>query len=236
MAFKKEDKRRWFILQCRYYKGESEPPHTLPEGYSLMWDYEMRWVQWNLDNDDMLKHFDADIKALNLETKPGDQTPLTLKALLCNRYLHWGGYAPLEEELKGFEKWYVNYYQLWKTNREHRADKRRPALTSKCRYYHGEDCCPYTESFNIQIWKWEKEWVEALANSHSNRELFFKELMNAPCLNTRPLSYWKNYAHKVWMPATLLAYFGMNFAKNYGGFKHEIEENFDYFIVKYATK
>lgn len=236
MTYTKEDKRRWLILQCRYFKGEAEPPQSLPEGYALMWDYEMRWVQLNLENDEMLKHFDEDIKALMLETKPGDQTPLTLKALLCNRYLHWGGYAPLEEELKNFEEWYVNHYQLWKTNREHRADKRRPKLISRCRYYNGEDCCPYTKSDNILMWQWEKEWVEALAYSYSNREGYFKELMNTLCLGAIPLTYWKEKAHKLGMPASLLACFGKNLGKTYVGFTHEMDEYFDYFLSEYLRK
>lgn len=116
MENSKEDKKKYLILQCRYYKGETEPPRSLPEGYALMWDYEMRWVDWNLNQNQMLIHFDEDIRTLRLETKEGDKTPLTLKALLCNRFLHWGGYKPLDEELNDFEKWYIDFYQKYPTN------------------------------------------------------------------------------------------------------------------------
>lgn len=172
MTYTKEDKKRYLILQCRYYKGESEPPKTLPEGYALMWDYESRWVDWTLNEDKMVNHFENDIRDLHLETKEGDKTPLTLKALLCNRYLHWGGYAPLEEELKNFEKWYVDFYQMWKTNREHRADKRKPDLIAKCKYYKGENDNPWEYCYSPvleyrkSIWCIEKEWSDAMAESY----------------------------------------------------------------------
>ena len=234
--YTKDDTRRWLILQCRYYRGEPTPPSTLPEGYALMWDYEMRWVQWTLEEDCMIDHFKSDIKQLHLETKKGDKTPLTLKALLCNRYLKWSSeYTPLKEALKDFEKWYVDFYQLWKTNKERRADKRRMELIPKCRYYKGEGVCPYNHDVDIKIWQWEKEWVEALADSYSNRERFFKELMSTPCLNTRPLAYWKTMAHNYHMPATLLACMGKNYAKECKvPFMHELEEYFEHFLCSYA--
>ena len=237
MAYTKEDKRRWLILQCRYYKGEPTPPSTLPEGYALMWDYEMRWVQWTLEEDDMIENFKNVIRRFHLETKEGDKSPLILKALLCNRYLKWSSeYTPLKEALKNFEKWYVDFYQLWKTNREHRADKRRPDLIIKCRYYRGEDSCPYKKTSEIQVWKWEKEWVEAIADSYSNRDRFFGELMATPCLGARPIEQWKNYAHHIGMPATLLACFGKNYGEGFGGFKYEMEEYFEHFLHDYICK
>ena len=62
------------------------------------------------------------IEEFHLENKDGDKTPLTLKALLLNRYLHWcGAYAPIEEALIHFEKWYMDHYLIRSTNEERKA-------------------------------------------------------------------------------------------------------------------
>lgn len=104
---------------CRYYNGESEPLRSLPEGCALMWDYEWHWVQRSLKNDPMMEQFQRMIEEFHLENKDGDKTPLTMKALLLNRYLHWcGAYASLEETLKHFEKWYMDHYLVRSTNEE----------------------------------------------------------------------------------------------------------------------
>lgn len=236
--YTKEDKRRWLILQCRYYNGEENPPKTACQGNSaLLWDYEMRWVLWNLEDGAQMKNFEEEATCFNLEVAEGDKTPLTMKSLLFNRYMHWGGgYLPIEEEIKHFEETFYAEYLSRKTNRERRADMRKTKLLMDCKVYKGEQDNHYKLSKNEQIWNWEKEWVEALADSYSHRERFFKELMSSPCLSARPLSYWKNYAHKLGMPATLLACFGKNFANGFGGFKHEIEENFDYFLDAYKAE
>ena len=107
---------------CRYYNGESEPPRSLPEGCALMWDYEWHWVLWSLKNDSMMEQFQRMIEEFHLENKDDDRTPLTMKALLLNRYLHWcGAYASIEETLKHFEKWYMDHYLIRSTNEERKA-------------------------------------------------------------------------------------------------------------------
>ena len=114
--------RQYLLNMCRYYNGESEPPRSLPEGCALMWDYEWRWMQWSLKKDPMMEQFQRMIEEFHLENKDGDKTPLTLKALLLNRYLHWGGvYAPIEEALRHFEKWYMDHYLIRSTNEERKA-------------------------------------------------------------------------------------------------------------------
>ena len=115
-------RRQYLLSQCRYYNGESEPPRSLPEGCALMWDYEWHWVLWSLKNDPMMEQFQRKIEEFHLENKEGDDTPLTMKALLLNRYLHWcGAYASIEEALKHFEKWYESHYLIWSTNDERKA-------------------------------------------------------------------------------------------------------------------
>ena len=53
-----------------------------------MWDYEWHWVLWSLKNDPMMEQFQTMIEEFHLENMDGDKTPLTMKALLLNRYLH----------------------------------------------------------------------------------------------------------------------------------------------------
>ena len=87
-----------------------------------MWDYEWHWVLRSLKNDPMMEQFQTMIEEFHLENKDGDKTPLTLKALLLNRYLHWcGAYASIEETLKHFEKWYIDHYLIRPTNEERKA-------------------------------------------------------------------------------------------------------------------
>ena len=115
-------RRQYLLSQCRYYNGESEPPRSLPEGCALMWDYEWHWVQRSLKNDPTMEQFQTMIEEFHLENKEGDDTPLTMKALLLNRYLHWcGAYAPIEEALRHFEKWYMDHYLIRLTNEERKA-------------------------------------------------------------------------------------------------------------------
>ena len=114
--------RQFLLSQCRYYNGESEPPRSLPEGCDLMWGYERNWVLWSLKNGPMMEQFQRMIEEFHLENKDGDKTPLTMKAMLLNRYLHWcGAYASIEETLKHFEKWYMDHYLVRPTNEERKA-------------------------------------------------------------------------------------------------------------------
>ena len=122
MSLSNLTRRQYLLSQCRYYNGKSEPPRSLPEGCALMWDYEWHWVLWSLKKDPMMEQFQRKIEEFHLENKEGDDTPLTMKALLLNRYLHWGGvYAPIEEALRHFEKWYECHYLIRSTNEERKA-------------------------------------------------------------------------------------------------------------------
>lgn len=97
------------IKHCRYYKGEDDCPEDISKvGNGLLWEYEQFWVIRDEFRDEKgynttgyiyygLKDFNAD-----------DGVPITLKALLFNRYCHWcGGYGNDAEE---FKEWYKNYF------------------------------------------------------------------------------------------------------------------------------
>ena len=172
--YTKEDRRCYLILQCRYYKGEADAPKSLPEGTTLFWNYERCWVDWSLKGDHTMKELEEDAKIFHLTSEAGDMTPLSLKSLLFNRFMHWtGGYQPIEKDIISFENWYRTSYRQWKTNREHRADKRRPGLTAKCRYYKGETSNPWEHvsfssinNYRRTYWYLEKNWVEGMSMSY----------------------------------------------------------------------
>lgn len=95
-----------FFEMCRYYKGEAENPH---EGDAAMfWEYEKWWVD---SFDDKQKHdvlLDAISRYVKLGLMPfreNDGTPMTLKALLLNRYEEWCEGSPGD-----FERWYSERY------------------------------------------------------------------------------------------------------------------------------
>lgn len=100
------------IKLCRYYKGEKECPEKLnKEGYGTIWFYEQIWVQ----NPDFRDETD-DIDNINfygykhaglIDFNVGDGVPVSLKALLFNRYCHWSGYG---DPIIGFKRWYFEFY------------------------------------------------------------------------------------------------------------------------------
>lgn len=237
--YSKEDKRKYLILQCRYYKGEAKQPNPKNEAlknFHIFWGCERMWVDCSLNNEKEIQSFQKEATELKLKSLSGDQTPLTLKALLCNRYLHWlGGYKKLEEELKDFEIWYAKEYQQWKTNREQRAEKRRPELIVKCRFYHGEESCPFENWTSSFSWNCEKEWVDSLSLSWLARDRYIEAFRNAPSFGAKDvlvLNSWKKRAWDKKVPFTLLCCLASKYAEGWG-LKHEIEENFDFYFTEY---
>lgn len=97
-----------FLPFCRYYKGEKECPKDTKASF---WEYEKKWIEFSIDKDDTLGDMlDEYIAAGLSEFEMRDGIPVTLKALLFNRYGHWlGGYG-LIEDAKAFKKWYRDSY------------------------------------------------------------------------------------------------------------------------------
>lgn len=139
------------IKHCRYYKGEE---HCPSEAIGLFWDYERLWVEWffeaqenencdaakRLDNM-MREYFKAGYKDFSLY----DGVPVSLKALLFNRFEHWN-------QSDGFKEWYMEKYIS--------GSERKRNLIAICRYYRGESEPPadYSE-IRKTIWKFESMWV-----------------------------------------------------------------------------
>lgn len=96
------------ISKCRYYHGESDNP--TPENDNTnrgrFWEYEKIWCEtyksetsYNIDNV-------TEYICYGLMMFGGGDTPMTLKALLFNRYSHWFG-----SNASGFKKFYYDSYQ-----------------------------------------------------------------------------------------------------------------------------
>ena len=97
------------IKYCRYYKGEEFCPEDISKDENeSLWYYEQLWVKRDELRDEKgyntTGYIDYGLKDFNAD----DGVPITLKALLFNRYCHWsGGYG---NDVEGFKKWYKKYY------------------------------------------------------------------------------------------------------------------------------
>lgn len=164
MEYSKEDKHKHYTLQCRFYNGEEEAPDWMSQNERMFWFYEQCWVLGNTEGN-FYNGYLQDYPSLK-DFESSDRTPLELKALICDRYCHFGG------DVESFKKFYLREYQIRKTNREQRADQRRPELIAKCKYYHGEEQNPWDriDAADEDLWrKWywdlEKQWVDELSMS-----------------------------------------------------------------------
>lgn len=93
---------------CRYYDGITIEKGTTK---TLMAEYEMRWLEWrcaahSTDNYrymvDMIKEY---MYYGLMMFEDSDKAPVSLKALLFNRYCHWN-YGSAD----AFKSWYKNTY------------------------------------------------------------------------------------------------------------------------------
>lgn len=99
-----------FIKFCRYYHGEKECHYT--GNKATFWQYEKKWVEFNLSESgkDMLATYIQEYTSCGLALfATDDDTPVSLKALLLNRYGHWSG-LPMYELPEPFKEFYINDY------------------------------------------------------------------------------------------------------------------------------
>lgn len=97
------------LLCCRYYDGKA----IAEDENALYAEYEMFWTEWRQPNSDSYSYM-ADIIVEYLYYglmwfADHDKAPLSLKALLFNRYCHWN-YGGVD----GFKNWYNNTYRRLK--------------------------------------------------------------------------------------------------------------------------
>lgn len=118
------------VRKCQYFAGECCNPFDalshigkesiygvkgLSEG-DLLWYYEKLWASWALSaapekDKSLLKDasdFYIEMGLSDFESEDG--VPLSLKAILFNRYCHWGGDYDPESNAKSFRNWYLRLY------------------------------------------------------------------------------------------------------------------------------
>lgn len=94
------------LASCKYYKGEDANPFSgIDQDKSMFWEYEKLWVGLSLND----SSFSEELKQLD-KAGLGDfgvhqPIPLSLVALLYNRYDHW-----LEGSPDDFMVWFANTY------------------------------------------------------------------------------------------------------------------------------
>lgn len=100
-----------YLSFCRYYKGDKNTPDQNSDS-NIFREYEEKWITLSTNKDDTLGDMlDEYICAGLSEFEMTDGTPITLKALLFNRYCHWSGGYGLTEDAKGFKKFYLSSYK-----------------------------------------------------------------------------------------------------------------------------
>lgn len=101
------------LSYCLYYKGEDDYPESSDyDNKSLLWNYELVWVKSCQQNRHYIAQVVQDYIFAGLELfNINDGTPLSLKAILFNRYKHWcGGYGWLND-INGFKNFYLTNYK-----------------------------------------------------------------------------------------------------------------------------
>jgi hypothetical protein len=111
LDFEKLDTKEPLLSHCRYYKGEQKCPKSIEDkDMANIWQYEKMWVERSDLHDE--KEYNS-TEYLNYGLKDfeaNDGTPLTLKALLFNRFCHWVGGYGVDDDIKNFKEWYFNFY------------------------------------------------------------------------------------------------------------------------------
>lgn len=98
--------REYYISKCRYYNGNDDADTDS----NLAADYEKVWVDFHF-SEDGLESLRGNLERYTrfglADFNTDDGVPITLKALLWSRFMHWGsGYETKED----FIKWYNDFY------------------------------------------------------------------------------------------------------------------------------
>lgn len=93
------------LQHCRYYKGESENPFEgKDQTYTMFWFYERCWIK-HLNESNLKNELTEYIYYGLMDFSAEDDTPISLKAILFNRYCHWN-----VADVEAFKKWYCETY------------------------------------------------------------------------------------------------------------------------------
>jgi hypothetical protein len=150
------------ILDCRYYNGEKECPLKGME--ACYWDYERVWVTEDIPQSELSVDIDILKEMGVIEELQGEGTPAGIIAILYSRLQHWGDGNDTKRSICN---WIRKGYQQKQTHRQLRKAKRIAELTPRCRFYHGESSCPYTDSREQTYWADESTWVDKMSDSYT---------------------------------------------------------------------
>lgn len=171
-------KKEFLLKYCHYYDGAEEntfevkernrrknEPHV-DKNCMMLWFYEKVWcaeLRNAIDIYDlppMLQEYVTEYKFAGLETyHQGDGVPLSLKALLFNRYMR----GSMDGNVEPFKRFYYSYYGLAEY-----AYKTRSQIIERCHYYKGEEKAP--EGVDGLFWDYEKHWVDTIEREFINNE------------------------------------------------------------------
>lgn len=98
------------LQQCRYYKGENSNPYDgKDQDKALLWFYESCWEQAQ-DKASAFAEYVSEYKNYGLEQfNASDNVPMSLKALLFNRYGR--GCYSMADAVEGFKEFYNKHYK-----------------------------------------------------------------------------------------------------------------------------
>lgn len=242
----KEDKKKYYILECRFYNGEDDNPfsHELDVhevDKSHLPSPECMKYEYTLPHDEVTRLSNASTswryERFWVEQKY-NKTDFDFKVVeddYLNRFHHFEENDGTPIDLKAilwnrfshwtsgtpedFKEWYTSWYNTRPTNRQHRSEERRKILIPRCRYYKGEPECPSHLNMYSMFWNYEQMWVEALAYSYKRGEPWRKDFEQAHALML---------AKKYDIPATLLGLLYNRYM--HFGSGHETQESFAHWI------
>lgn len=104
------DREQEFIELCRLYKGEVDNPYIGTQNKAAIWDYERAWVIESLRTKcSLLSEYVGEYIALGLaQFSSCDGVPLSLKALLFNRYART--HYSMIDAVEPFKDFYKTYF------------------------------------------------------------------------------------------------------------------------------
>ena len=158
-----------YLKYCKYYKGEIENPFIgldcIEPNSSMLWFYEMKWVGLCLAHGDILAEYEGDYNIVGSHFMEVDERPISLKALLFNRYAKTAWI--MLDAVEPFMRFYIESCT---------EGKLRERLL-QCRYYKGEYDCPEV-LFNMAnraclFWQVEKYYTEGVFDKNEKEMLDF---------------------------------------------------------------
>ena len=105
------DDREKLMELCKSYKGEKENPYKGEQNKACLWSYERAWLlEFAKPHSRLLMSYLSQYTAVGLTCfSTHDGVPVTLKALLFNRYARtqYSDYEAVESFKRFYNKYYV---------------------------------------------------------------------------------------------------------------------------------